>query len=52
MNESMGSRIKGKIAQVVSDGLVHQGEQGVKMCGFLFLSESEVPLELMREDAE
>jgi hypothetical protein len=54
MNESVGmlSRAKGRAAKIISDTMVSQGENGVKYCVLFLLSESKIPLELMREDAE
>ena len=53
MNEqaSIMEMIKGKACQVLADSLIYEGEQGVKRSTFLVISESVIPIELMREDA-
>jgi hypothetical protein len=54
MNEktSLTSRLVSKTAEMFSDALIHQADQGVKFSGLVFISEAEFPVDLMREDAE
>jgi hypothetical protein len=49
MNEkgTLTTRAIKKIANVVSDALVHQAEQGINYSKTLFLSEAEIPADLI-----
>jgi len=54
MNEKMPltQRIKSKAAELVSDVLIQQADQGVKFSTLYAWSEAQVPVELLKEDAE
>jgi len=54
LNEKMPltQRIKSKAAEMVSDALMQQADQGVKYSILFALSEAKVPVELLKEDAE
>jgi len=45
-------RAKMKAAEILSDALIYQGEQGVKFSFFIGVSEAETPIELLLEDAD
>ena len=49
---SVMGHIKDKSAQIVSNALIAQGEQGVKFSSFIIVSEADIPIELMQADSE
>ena len=53
MNEySTVERIKTKVSTVLSKALIFQAEQGLKHSGFVIISESKLPVELLNEYTE
>ena len=49
---TMIEHVKMKVAEVLSNALVYQGEQAVKFSFWFFISEPETPIELLQEDAK
>jgi hypothetical protein len=54
MNErtTMLGRVKGKMAEIASDVLIRQAEDGIKVSMIFIISEAKFPIELMKADAE
>lgn len=47
---SLMNRVKGVFWERLSDALIHQADEGIKFSPHPFVSETVIPVELMKQD--